>query len=390
MKSLIKIKIEKIAAAVKKGIINGGENEGLGLYSGKLGILLFLYYYSKYSKDPEYIELTDQYTDILLEKLVERKTIHAFCNGYSGILYLIEFLRLNDFVDIDIEEVEPIFEEFILQGTSFDIKNGHYDFMHGALGSGFYFLKKKTHPEEIDKLIEYLYQTAEKDGNIFRWKSSLGISGEVGYNIALSHGISSIIIFLSRLKANHFNNTYLDELLEGAVNYVLSQEIDPKKYGCYFPSQSKDKLWKSRLGWCYGDLGVALALWQTGKVNSNEEWRNKALEVFTFSANRLSIQDAMTQDAGICHGSAGIAMFFNRIYKETGHELFLTATTYWIEETLRYATFEDGLVGYKTYTKEIDINPDYSLLTGITGIGLVLLSYITQDKQKWDELFLLS
>jgi len=397
MKDAIEIKVKEIANVIQKSIIRNEIPEHLGLYDGKFGILIFLYYYSIYSKDSEFIQLTDNYTDKLLYELIEKKVSHTFCSGLSGILYGIDFLRLNNFVDIDIEDVEPLFNDYIIAKTDLDIQNNHHNFMHGALGAGLYFIKKRSHLEEINKLIEHLYQTAEKDkvGNRICWKSSLGLSGKRGYNIALSHGISSIILFLSRIKQADIIHPYLDELLKGSVNYVLSQEIDYNTYGCYFPCQSKEKPGKSRLAWCYGDLGVAYALWRAGKVTHNENWKNKALEVFIFSANRRSILDTMTQDAGICHGTAGIVMFFNRIYKETNLTLFKEVTDYWIKETLNYASFkEDGLVGYRTYghdkNMEEELNPDYPPLTGIAGIGLVLLTHLHTDQPQWDELFLLS
>ena len=56
----------------------------------------------------------------------------------------------------------------------------------------------------------------------------------------------------------------IEELVAGTIGYILSQEIDRSKYGSCFPSQSLengDEIHRSRLGGCYGDLGVAAALW---------------------------------------------------------------------------------------------------------------------------------
>jgi len=55
----------------------------------------------------------------------------------------------------------------------------------------------------------------------------------------------------------------------------------------------------------------------------------------------------------------------------------------------KYSEYKDGLVGFKTYMMGEWIG-DYSLVTGISGIGLVLMSYIADDLQKWDEMLLLS
>lgn len=143
------------------------------------------------------------------------------------------------------------------------------------------------------------------------------------------------------------------------------------------------------MGWCYGDLGVALAMWQAGKVMNQTKWKDKALEVFLYATTRKDPDTEFVKDAGICHGSAGLAMIFRRMYLETGIEEFKTATDHWINETLKNARFEDGLAGYKRLTMDGWEN-DYSLIMGIAGIGLVLISYLTNDAQEWDELFLLS
>lgn len=393
MKEAIETKLNQIAQCIYEGINNNSISNMIGVYNGNFGILLFLYYYSAYSKNQKYIELTDMFADRLLDRLGKSSDTHTFCSGLSGVLYLFNFLRKSEFVDIEIEEIEDVFHNYIIRSTDLDIQRHYYDFMHGALGSGLYFLEKGNRPKEIYKLIDFLYETAEKneDEKIFCWKSSIGLSGEIGYNIALSHGISSIVLFLSRVSLKGFSHPHLSELLTGSVNYLLSQEIDPAIYGSYFPSQSKEKILKGRLGWCYGDLGVAYALWFAGKASGIKQWQEKALKAFNFSTTRKSIQESMVADAGICHGSSGIAMFFNRMYLETKDEIYKAAYHFWIGETLNQARFEDGLAGYRTYGKdEHDLNPDYSLLTGIAGIGMVLMSYLMEDNQAWDELFLLS
>lgn len=128
---------------------------------------------------------------------------------------------------------------------------------------------------------------------------------------------------------------------------------------------------------------------------SNRAVLNGSLLGKEFSANvfqstqRRSFNESYVQDAGICHGSAGIAMIYRRMYLETGLNEFKETTMYWIQQILNFATFKNGLAGYKTLIKDGWIC-DYTLLMGISSIGLVLLSYIEDNQQSWDELFLLS
>jgi lantibiotic biosynthesis protein len=79
------------------------------------------------------------------------------------------------------------------------------------------------------------------------------------------------------------------------------------------------------------------------------------------------------------------------MYWETKNSVFKETANYWIEQTLKMATFEDGLAGFKTWrgdTKEW-IN-DYGFLEGIAGIGLALLSHISDEEPTWDRCLLMS
>ena len=277
-----------------------------------------------------------------------------------------------------------------------DIKQKNYDFLHGAVGVGLYFLKRKTNPEYIHELVGFLYDIAEKDRNIqiFKWESIVDRERNFsGYNLSLSHGISSIIIFLSRVIQSGIYDEKVREMLSSAVNYVLSQQKDFSQFGSFFPSyilkDSPDNVSKSRLAWCYGDLGLGIALWQAGKAIDKPELKKTGLEVLLRSTQRLTFEESSIVDAGICHGSAGIAMIYRRMFFEIQRDEFKQAIPYWINQILMFSRFEDGLAGYKSLVKN-QWKCDFSLLTGISGIGLALLSCLSNDQQEWDELFLLS
>lgn len=69
---------------------------------------------------------------------------------------------------------------------------------------------------------------------------------------------------------------------------------------------------------------------------------------------------------------------------------FKNASEYWVNETLKYSKFPDGLVGYKTAFGNSLFN-EYNLLEGIAGIGLSLLASLDRARlSSWDSLFLLS
>lgn len=395
MKYIIKQKIDLIAEHLLIKI-QKAEKASFGLYSGESGILLFLFYYSKYSQNEKYALLTENYAEELLYQFAGRVNSHTFCSGLSGMLYLFEFLRENHFIDIDVSNIQPSLDNYLVFRMRQDIQKRYYDFMHGALGVGLYFIKKRTYPEYIHELTDYLYHTAEKDtdNHIFKWESVINPEkNNTVYNLALCHGISSIIIFLSRVINSDMSNERNCEMLVGAVNYLLSQQKNFSQFGSCFPSfilkEFPENISKSRLAWCYGDLGVGIALWQAGKVLKKMEWQEKGLEILLQSTRRQQYSETFVDEAGICHGSTGIVLIYRRMFFETHYNEFKEAVLYWLNRTLKFSNYEDGLAGYKTLVKNKWIC-DYSLLTGIAGIGLVLLSYLENDLQNWDEMMLLS
>ena len=85
----------------------------------------------------------------------------------------------------------------------------------------------------------------------------------------------------------------------------------------------------------------------------------------------------MVLDADICHGTAGIAQFFRRMYFNTGNNQFLSANQFWIDETLKMAKWgKEGAAGFKAWTEEpVEWVNEYTFLKGVAGIGLALYSH---------------
>jgi len=396
-KSLVKQKVDLIANCIFSHN-QYSQNEPFGLFDGSCGQLLFLLYYSNFSKNKRHILLVESFAERILQQFITSVNSHTFCSGLSGILYLFDFLLENDCIDIDVSYAQPMLDNYLADKMRQNIQQNYYDFMHGALGVGLYFLKKKTNPEYIWEIINFLYQTAEKDVDkqTYKWKSFVLVNKKncAAYNLAMSHGIISIIIFLTRVVKSGIHSEKIVNMIVYTINYILSQEKDYLKFGSYFPSfiliNSQECVLKSRLAWCYGDLGIGLALWQAGNVLEKTEWEEKGLNILIQSTKRKILSDTFILDAGICHGSAGITMIYRRMYLETGIKEFKEAQEYWKNQTLNFSQFKDGLVGYKTFEKDKWNSNDYSLITGISGIGLVLLSCLDNNKQDWDEIFLLS
>jgi hypothetical protein len=341
---------------------------------------------------------------VLEERLANEEFIFTHCNGLAGIGWLYEYLSQRKIIDYDINVLLEDFDVYLKQVLDNLMQQTNYDLLHGGVGIAFYFTKRASKKKELVSVLNQFLEELEKisirqDDGAVKWSSYFGHPNPtLGYNISLSHGMSSIIAILSKMhKIEEINTKKLEILLRGAVQYLLAQEIDKYKYGSYFSNvalESTPTIFRSRLAWCYGDLGIASALYQAGKILKEDIWIKKSLEILLFAATkRRNLKDNYVVDAGLCHGTAGIGHIFYRMWWNTKIPEFKEAADYWFEKTMGMATYEDGLAGFKTL-HTVDDKPlwvnCYEFLMGISGICLAMLTYYYELEPEWDECLLLS
>ena len=392
MRQSLLAKIEEIA----DNLSHAFSHREVGLYTGNAGISLFFFYYARYKNVKTFHKKAAEIVDNIYAQIEEvPQPLISLCSGIAGVGWLLDHLCRQRFIYADPEEVLSDIDGYVYQSALKELNQGHYDFLHGAMGVVFYLVKRNRW-DYLKDLVSALNDIAIWDEGCAKWRSKLRhLKGAFGFNISLSHGSSAIAIILCKFLKIIPENETAKRLLQGTIGYILNQEIPVAQYGCYFPAfsiESQPELTKTRLGWCYGDLGVALAIWESGQQLQNQAWTNKGMKVLLHAARRRGLSENLVMDAGICHGTAGLAQIFNRLYRRTKRIDFMKAADYWCKETLRMAKFEDGLAGYKTW-----YSPEYggwkckdSLLEGIAGIGLSLLSFVAPEDPVWDECLLLS
>lgn len=369
-----------------------------GIMGGKVGIATFLFYHAKYYDKQDSYDYALELLISVFDDIDKGFNYHTHAGGLAGIGTVIELLTQEDLIEADTDEVLSGLDDFLYKVMISDLKNSNYDFLHGAVGIGLYFLKRKSNKKRhkfLKNFVNELDNIAYKDEEGIRWLSVLNkVENTHGYNLSLSHGNASIIVFLSKLYFTGIAKEKVLILLTGAVKYLLNQQLDISKFKSNFPSWiCKDEpSTHSRLAWCYGDLGIGIALWQAGNNTNNETWKEKAIEILLHSTKRRNLKDNTVVDAGICHGTSGIAHIYNRMFINTGLKEFKNTADYWFSETLKMAKFDDGLAGYKVWrSSEMGgLQNQYGFLEGIAGIGLTLISAISDIEPKWDECLLLS
>lgn len=368
----------------------------MSLLSGNAGIQLFDYLYAeKGNPINEHAFQND------IEQLAEQSltfSFPTFCNGFSGINWYFKFLNAKEVLSD--EDVKILcYRDRELENISLEmLKQGNYDFLHGAVGIAYYLLyspettSKNYYADFFSGLDSLIDASANKDAiPNYDYKTNGIIPDEI--NLGLSHGIPSVLKFSIQCLKQGICREKSQKLAQQLAGYLLAH-TNRDTASSYFPytisSTEKHRDEVSRLAWCYGDLGVGIVLYQAGVILQDAHIVDFSIQVLLDSTKRRNMTEAMIADAGICHGTSGVAHIYNKMWHYTQDPTFKEARDHWIQKTLEFGVYPDGIAGYKRYTGESDkYENDWGLLEGSAGIGLVLLSYLTGNFS-WDYCLMLN
>jgi lantibiotic modifying enzyme len=144
---------------------------------------------------------------------------------------------------------------------------------------------------------------------------------------------------------------------------------------------SRQKTLSNRLAWCYGDITQAILFQTAGRVLQERHWLELAQQIGSTCVLRRSQAQTMVQDASFCHGAAGLTQLYLSLYQATKDPVYQTEHQYWLCETLRLLEAD--------LTRHHYQGIEWSLLDGLPGIGLVLLSSLFPSAASWTTLLLI-
>jgi lantibiotic modifying enzyme len=346
--------------------------------------------------------LRDFHFFILPGPLHEQKSIRRNSRGFdyfplstgiSGILWTLVHLNNEKFIDADcsFEELQPILEKQMLLFA----QASNFDYLHGAMGFCLYLLSNPS-PDLVSVLKQFVQLLKEKgiaEKDTIKWPHQLSNDpSRTTFGISLSHGLSSTLILLTKILKTDPGNLLVSDLLKKAAAYLLSQKNDPSQnLLSVYPSfgETDTNFRESRLAWCYGDLGISVALYETGLSLNDQHLMEEAIHTMVQASKRRDLKANSVADAGLCHGTAGVAHIFNRFYQQTKINIFKEAAVYWFEKTMDITPLTDGNEKYPSKS-EHDWMSDSGFLEGTAGVGLALISAVSDVEPKWDAALLLS
>ncbi len=384
------------------------------LYSGKNGAVLYNAYLFFYYKDVVHYNKTIS----LLEECFSEFNLQASdthnLNTLAGFGWVIQHLvnlkifSLDDHNELLLDSIDGL----ITKSIEADGLNNNYDLVFGLIGKGIYFIERiiggKNLQKQMRTVTDAILKNSLSDKHGIYWvdknnpNSFHGLS-EKSINLGLAHGLPGIISFLCMVSRFGEWDERDSMVLEKSVTYLLRQETQERLSS--FPNTTAlDHT--SRLGWCYGDLGVALSLFRASEVLGSDQIKKAAIRIALNSSKRnIDSSDVHhckefdVYDTSFCHGLAGVTHFYSKFYKITGNQVFDDAFKYWLSKLLEQIEKQQHILSTcdtVDLIKLIENDPNFSwiddntIIGGASGAGLVLMEIINEAQSGWDRIFLTS
>lgn len=121
-------------------MIQGSSVDNPGLLTGKMGIVIFFFHYSRYTNNALYGDFAGELLDEVFEE-IHITTPVDFASGLCGVAWGIAYLIEHDFVDADPDEVLNDIDQAIMK---YDVRRiSNISFNTGLQGIAQYILQRK-------------------------------------------------------------------------------------------------------------------------------------------------------------------------------------------------------------------------------------------------------
>lgn len=388
------------------------------LYTGWMGTAIYHANLYTYRENPKY---QHQVYDLVNKSLNNLATLQgkSSLSGYAGVVWgLTHLINIGLLAYGEIKSYLDKLKSLIIESLAKNISNKNFDLMHGLIGklitlAALYELAPKDNselPQIIDDNVLALTKMCYQNGNSSNliWQSSHLPQGMI--NTGLAHGVASIIWFFASISEKAFLSSstkmICTEQVQKTTKWLISQKTKFRHPHFCIPheiSLNNDKIITNySLAWCRGDLGIAVALIKAGNVLRDRQLFLEGLAIAQ-SISKLSVKnsnitlDKHQIDSSLCHGTFGVFFIFYQLYGQTSDSNLKKAYLYWLDVSLDLIKPDEKFCGLHTYLSHseqgIVWNQNVSLLNGVSGIALILLTYLMQEQgveqsHPWFDIFL--
>ncbi|MBZ2062252.1 lanthionine synthetase C family protein [Streptococcus sanguinis] len=360
---------------------------------------LMLMYSSLYkvTEQENYLILSNLYVEKLVEIIseegIESPSLYAGTSGIS--LAVREASMSGKYYTKLLNSLHYLLKEQVREKLAISLSNidkgiiepYDYDMVNGFSGiTNYLILEREYFFEELSQVGIYLLKYIETILN----KVACSADMEFELDLGIAHGIVGPILTLAKLKSEKIIQENVTDKLNKVVSMVLS-------------FRRTDKLWPgkiysnnilnidfgnlpTRMAWCYGTPGTALALFKTCQL-VNLNYTNDIIESLIA---QIRSSEKNTFSLSICHGLAGVAFVYDMIgNKNTNKELISFANDLRQRIITSFSTAK--VFGYSDREKignDLIELESVGILQGVSGIVLFLLDAYSDEKLLWKKMLI--
>jgi hypothetical protein len=363
------------------------ETETAGVAGGGSGLAVF------------FAQIGDEKTALdFLDRAIERAATDSptlpLYVGTPGVGWAMAYLERSV---LDAEEGDNDVDELVEIGLKSERWLAHHEFdlIRGCTGLGVYLLERGRPADPAVTALERI--STETDDGVTWWVDPKTVPAERAemfpegyYDVGVAHGQAGVVAMLAW--AHAAGTATAKGLLDPALAWLLKQRLPeqkgPGRYPLLFgPGTERNG---GRMAWCYGDLGVSVALLAAGRALKDENVLREAFETAISCAER-PVEQTGAIDASLCHGAGGISLLFGRLHQAFGDERLADAARTWARILLDMRVDGEPVAGYRYSVPQGDgrgWEPRTGVLEGAAGVGLVLHALTSDVAPDWDSLFL--
>jgi lantibiotic modifying enzyme len=351
-----------------------------GLYSGTPGPILFYLEAYHDSEDKKFLDKARSGADYLLSVIQSQKQAGLY-TGLSGIGYtlLATYKASGDekYKQGAAQCVKQIEQTAKKAGAGVEWPGG-MDIIGGGAGIGLFLLdaaRELKDPSAVDTAVQAakrLVELGKPENGGLKWM----LTAERNMP-NFSHGTAGITYFLTSVYADTKQKEFLDAALLGAKYLLSIANTEGDK--CLIFHADPDGKDRYYLGWCHGPAGTARTFYRLYQVTGDKawmDWTKRSMKGILDSGIPDKRTEGFWNNVGWCCGSAAVAQFGLEMYQATGDKAYIEFSKRVTADLLKRAT-RDG-DGLKWIQSEHRVKPDLliaqtGLMQGASGIALWLL-----------------
>ncbi len=357
---------------------------GNSLYSSTPGVVLFFLEAHRLTGERDYLTQAHAGAETLIAALEAEKETGLY-TGIAGMGFVLAEMfkatRDDDYREAAHRAARLLGERAKTAGTNSGIEwNDTTDIISGSAGTGLFLLYAARELEEPSaratavRAGRRLIELAKKENEGLKWAMNPTFARLMPN---FSHGTAGVAYFLATIHHETRRPEFLEAALGGA-RYLLSIARAQGDGTVVFHNEpdGKDLYY---LGWCHGPAGTARLFYRLYQITGDREWmfwtERFARGVMT-SGIPKNLTPGFWNNVGQCCGSAGVGEFMLGMYRVTRNPEFLAFARMLTDDLLRRATRERG--GLKWIHAEHRVRPELLVaqtgyMQGAAGIGMWLL-----------------